>query len=312
MPRKKTTTKQQQPSTGTLALQWLTYALWACLAIVSLISSSLVISFFMTEQIPTIQEIAYLLTAMVILLAVATTVDFIYSKHENTKKKQPFTLVTTVHAVIFTLALVVSLIAAAFNLVNHFIEYGSDLTSTKISLSVSSVAILLSAALVVRTTLAWRPKLSQQVSRWTLILVPAILIIVGTVFILPKSSIYQRDSLVEMALMDTNLRINEYANTNDSLPSDLSKLNLEGNSKKILDENLINYTPDTRKSDAGRHYYKLCGTYKLSSPSTNREVVYGGENEKSFDHYKHTDFAQHSEGEQCYKLYVDKNDPVYK
>jgi hypothetical protein len=102
------------------------------------------------------------------------------------------------------------------------------------------------------------------------------------------------------------------------LPGDLGSLDLSGDTKKLADDKLVTYKPETRTTptpatntysstilNLGQqttpvYYYQLCVSYKRASSSTYRS--YDSFDADSTGYSTYLSAYQHPAGEVCYKL----------
>lgn len=155
-------------------------------------------------------------------------------------------------------------------------------------------------------------------------LVVGVITVLGIVGPVANARLTRNDRLISNNLSQVQQAITDYTTSNTKLPADLSSLKLVGDTKKLVDTNLVTYKPNTKPatSDPGQnssnyngssaypynnqqspktYYYQLCVSYKkASNPSTGSyspPVQQTGDNYQS---YVTTD--PHPAGEVCYKL----------
>jgi hypothetical protein len=105
---------------ATIILQWLTYAFWGwTVSILSILIYVDIIQLF--NQSSTANVSYYLCAALLILFPAALTCDSYYSKREPEKKEHAAMAVLVVHAVLFAIIAVASLLFASFSLVSVFV-----------------------------------------------------------------------------------------------------------------------------------------------------------------------------------------------
>ena len=145
---------------STIILQWLTYAFWGWTV---LVLSTLVASVF--ERLMAGSDAStynyYVIAALVVLLPISFACDIIYSKNEPDKKVGASLFVMVVHAVIFALFTIGTLLFAAWSIV-ALATHDSDTSTTLAGLF---SALLISAFYAVTflrtlnpTHITWIPK----------------------------------------------------------------------------------------------------------------------------------------------------------
>ncbi len=163
----------------TIILQWLTYAFWGWTV---LTFSVLVIS--VLERLINGQDLSnfnyYVIAALVVLLPIAFICDILYSKKEPVKKAGPSSVVMVIHAVLFALFTIGSLLFAAWSVVSLAIG-NIDRSSSTAELLSALLISLVYAATFMRTLnpahIRWIPK----VYRLTMLVLIVIFVILGFV-----------------------------------------------------------------------------------------------------------------------------------
>lgn len=301
--------KHQPSSAGTLILQWLTYAFWGWTVLaLSSLTVSILTSFFLDTE--TGEFTAYTIAAVLVLLPVAFVCDLFYSRKEPAKKTGPALAVMVIHAVIFALIAMGSLITAVFMLVSMLISAGG--TEEKVVAFVSALIVFIYYLLTfVRILNPAKIKNLAKVFRLGMLGTVGIIIVLGIV-----GPVMQERNLRDEKLIETNLdnlaqSINRYAEDNDELPSSLSDLDLKGDTKAMVSKNLIEYKPDVKpaKSDLNsntnsrlnysttkNYYYELCATFK-------KESSYYESSSRGNDYTSSYAYGySHPKGYYCYKL----------
>lgn len=295
----------------TIVIQWLTYAFWGWLliAIGSLLTSTLM--FFFADA--NVGDFApYAIAATLVILPIAMTCDLIYSKKESLKKSGAEAVVMVIHAVIFALIGIGSLIVAVFTLVN--ILTNASASSTHIVTVVSSLLIaLLYAATFARTINLHKKniKLIPKIYLALMIVVVSITIISSIAGPVLKTFNTRDDRLLMKGLPELATAVNVYFEKNDKLPEHLSELSIEDSDvRTIVQKGIVTYKPNTKQatyksnkyssySNGMTGYYQLCVSYKAKS---------SGYLTKSLDYYYEDDYKtyvstySHPVGEHCYKV----------
>lgn len=301
-------------SAGTIVLQWLTYAFWGwtILALSSLIVS--VLLFFVSRQ--DVSGFApFGIATVLVLLPLAAVCDFYYSKQEPVKKTGASAVVMVIHAVIFALCAIGSIILAVFTAVQMFVSSETNANSQVALFSALIIAVLYGAAFA-RTLNP--PNLQAITKRFTLFMVGVIgviiiLTIVGPVF---KERATRDDRLLEASISPVSSAISDYARSNNKLPSSLNEVELRDKADEAVKKGLIEYKPNTqsasteldnlrssRLSTLSRttYYYQLCVKYKAESASySNRSSLSSLNRSEEYTTYPST--YSHPAGNVCYKL----------
>ncbi len=314
-----------KPSTntaGTIVLQWMTYALWgwlilALIWLASLVFSNALLSATLDEVVP------YTIAATLVLLPIVFLTDFFYRKHEPLRKTGAASIVMVIHAVIFALAGIGTLIGAVFIALSMVLGAGSaaDNKSQLVGLLAAGLAAILYAAAFVRTLNYFK---TMKFANWFAIAMVAtsvVLIGFGIAGPFARSFSLRDDARIEASLPDVSEGINDHVRDKKALPDNLSQLGgLDADAKSLLDDNLVKYvkvgeeTAATEPDDSPgamiypqvvqkNFLYELCVTYKGSDDSSR-----GGDDYYVNDLYREDEYQNslttygHPEGEVCYKL----------
>ena len=119
-----TSQKPKGNAAGILVLQWVTYAFWGWFALAILWLSALTFGYFITgnDSQSWGAALAYPLASVVVMLIIAQVADLFYVKHEPERKTGGSSVIMLIHAVLFVLLTVASLIVAVFSLINMSIN----------------------------------------------------------------------------------------------------------------------------------------------------------------------------------------------
>lgn len=109
---------------GTIILQWLTYAFWGWTVLILSFLTYNVLSDFISGDGSSVNY--YLIAALAVLLPISLICDYFYAKGEPVKKTGAAMVVMVIHAVIFALLGIGSLLGAAFSLVALLTSHGSS------------------------------------------------------------------------------------------------------------------------------------------------------------------------------------------
>lgn len=304
-------------SAGLLVLQWLTYAFWGWTVLMMSILTATVLANFISGA-DTSGFTPYGAAAVLVLLPISITCDVFYSKREPEKKTGAASLIMVIHAVLFALFGIGSLIVVVFSLLNMFTS-SSDHSNTKVALFSALIIFFLYLMTFLRTiNLAKLP----QIRRFYPIAM-AICVVIITVlgFTGPVANAHRTkdDTLIVDNLNNLNDDINSYVQDNNNLPSSLQKLDLSNDpdTQQLVTRKLVTYTSNTytppvinhtpgtgpttvtNASKSKTYYYQLCVTYKQASKGT-QNFYPTNTDQNGYNEYLNLD--RHPAGQVCYKL----------
>lgn len=311
-----------KPGPGLLVLQWLTYAFWGW-TVLSL--SGLVITVVsqllnQTSENYWLGGIAYLLAAVIVLFIISLVTDIFYASAEKKHSRSNGTnVIMIIHAVIFALFGIGSLIVAVFGFVSLLLNDTSGSTGPMTSI-ISGVIIAVLYGLTLLRTL--RPRWIKAVAPMYWVVMTLAIIVTVTLGIVgpaAQARLQNEDTVVEAGLPDIADSINSYATKNERLPKSLSDLNsLSESAQKLVDENKVTYTPgkelkanstnsktnDTviRAPVAPVFHYELCVDYKAKDGGDSysyRSSTYDQQYSTSISTYGH------KAGHVCYDVQTD-------
>lgn len=301
---KATPPKNNSDSPSTLTLQWLSYALWGWLGIALAALSVITLDFYLNSSSSLYDEVAYPMSAVLILLSASLVVDLFYSSREdiNSPKTGVSSLISIVHTVIFALGAIASLVVAVFSAINILasLEGGSSFQANLYTFLITAVFYTVAT---VRVALFKNPLLARRIGRIVLIVIPAILLIFSISGPLVRQVQTKQDRLIEASISDINYAIEQYSSINHRLPQNLTDLTFTSGSlaAEAIKQNLIDYHPGTRQQDKDNYFYQLCTTYRFARNSQGEPEI----TLKSDDNYlPYPDTYTHPKGDVCYKLYT--------
>ena len=302
---------------GIIVLQWLTYAFWGW-TIVALGALLATTASYMITGFNTGGFTPYGIAAVIVLLPISAICDLFYSKYEPIKKTGAASIVMVIHAVIFALFGIGSLIAVVFSVISA-ITSGSFSEQITVAIITALSLFVVYGVTFIRTL---RPAKLVWLNRAYLIFmiaVSSIVIILAIVGPVNNERVTKNDRLISSNLSTLKGDIESYARKQSALPSSLSDLDSTNpNVKKIISEELVTYTPNTRqkeskfksnslsrstKYDSGYvFFYELCATYlkEDGSGTPGYETNYQLDGDDNYDTYLST--YNHPAGKVCYKL----------
>ena len=294
---------------GIIVLQWLTYAFWGwtIVAITSLLATTLT---HMITGAGTGGFTPYGIAATLVLLPISAICDIFYTKHEPQKKTGAATIVMVIHAVLFALLGIASLIGIVFCLIQLFIS-SNDLKPTQVGLLTLLCVAVMYGITFVRVLnpvkLTWIRQAYLAIMCGATIGVIA-LSVVGP---LRYERLTKNDRFIAENISDLTSAINNRTNKQNSLPTSLTDIQATGSTQKLVESKLVEYKPNTKSPQASDTYpgdeqadkvyfYQLCVTYARASSN------YGDESQIATisrdDYNEYVDAYSHPAGTVCYKV----------
>lgn len=297
-----TPSQKQTNSAGVVILQWLTYAFWGWLIIgliwvISVILINAILGTSVSEVVP------YAVAATIVLLPLAFVCDLFYRKYEPVKKTGAAMVILVIHAVLFALIGIGTLIVSVFTGLNMAINVGEGLDNQLVLLLVTAFATVLYAGAFVRTLNPFKSKKAPLVYAFTMLGVSILLLILAVVGPIVQSVASRDDRRIEAGLSGVQRDIETYVVTNNKLPDSLQDVEFsERSSQDIVDDNLVEYKAVGKietlsyPSTSASYRYELCVTYKLA----NNPNDYSSNRNNQYQSYLST--YSHDAGRVCYKL----------
>ena len=328
-----------KPGPGTLVLQWLTYAFWGW-TVLSLSGLILIVVNQLLDQTRSRYDsyswfgggIAYLLAAVIVLFIIAIVCDIFYARLERRHSRSTGSnVVMIIHAVIFALFAIGSLIAAVFSVVGLAIGDATDTSGPVAGIVTGVVVALIYGVTLIRTL---NPKwLGRVAAMYWLIMSTTIIITVIMAIVGPaaQARLANQDQKVESGVSDVVYAVRDYVDAQQKLPSTLSELDgLSEDTQKVVDDGKITYTAKEQLSGStssadlipngsdgssslsfGRSssttpgfHYELCATYETEIKdgyNYSSRSSYGSNNR-----YDTTaNVSSHGKGKVCYDLQTD-------
>ncbi|QQS21962.1 hypothetical protein IPM09_00170 [Candidatus Saccharibacteria bacterium] len=308
-------------SPGMLVLQWVTYAFWGWFALAMLWLIVLTFSYFIAgnDSQSWGDALAYPLASVIVMLIFAVVADLFYAKHEPEQKSGGSSVIMLIHAVLFVLLTVGSLVVAVFSLINMSINSGptSGADGPTVALLSSLSMLLLYSLASARVLFGGR----KTILRTVLLGVSTAMAIGFTLACIigpaTRANVTKDDRLIESGLSYLAQDIQSYTRENDKLPATLSDVKSTSNYTKdkvqaLISKKLVEYKPNSKPAttDGGGVYYSddrtTTGTStKLPSGQTfyfQLCVDYKAEKNPDYYYYK-TNSIDGSEGD--YSSYID-------
>jgi type II secretory pathway pseudopilin PulG len=302
--------QSQQNSAGVVVLQWLTYAFWGWLILgliwlMSVILITAIVGSSVNEVVP------YAIAASVVLLPLAFVCDFFYRKYEPIKKTGAAMVIMVIHAVLFALLGIGTLIVAVFTTLNMAINIEGNVNAQIVTALTVGFATLLYAGAFVRTLHPFKNKKLASVYSFSMLALTIVLLILAIVGPVIRSIATRDDRSIESNLPSLQRSIDEYITENKALPTSLSSVTIDDEGAQMLvDQNKVKYVPDGKTTITTGAYpqdsfkYQLCVDYK--APAYSRyggHAGYGSSYTDTGGGYKtYLSTYAHEAGNVCYKL----------
>ena len=292
-----------------MVLQWLTYAFWAGTIVALSVLSSQILTFYLIKDVALGDTVIYSLAAVLVLLPISIVCDILYIKREPESKTGVASILMIVHAVLFALVFIGSLITVVYSLITIIINSsGSEATLTLLYSAL--IITLLFAILFLRTILPSRIYKMRKEFVILMAIISGVICIIGVIGPVADAKLTSNDRLIENNLSFVVDAISSYTSDNNKLPNDLKTIKLEGDAKQLVNDNLATYTKNTDpglieyESDyilPNNYYYQLCVTYKKASTYTS-DSIESSIGTTSSDYSTYASTYSHPAGKTCYKL----------
>jgi uncharacterized membrane protein len=253
--------------------------------------------------------IPYALSATIVLLPLAFVSDFFYRKHEPLRKNEAAMVIMVLHAVLFALAGIGSLITAVFTGLNSIINPSDDSALvTRVIVIAATVTTLLFAVTFLRILNPFKQKIGAKVY--------ALFMLAGTIALLAfailgpvaESVTTRNDRQLESSLSTVSYSIETYTTLHGELPNDLSDLTFysDATAKALIKEGKIEYIAGEEQAASSEAYpsfrYQLCVHYDRKAQATG--YLFNGENTDDDGYGPSLSATPHDAGRICYKLYT--------
>lgn len=318
-------------SPGVLVLQWLTYAFWGWTALALIWLTTQSVSFFIDKGADhsfQSESISYALAGVIVLFIISLICDLIYARREPLHKRGAAMVIMIIHAVIFALFAIGSLVAAVFAVVNLLIGSGTDGNEGPLTVLITGLLMTVVYGATLLRTL--RPtKLKHVTMIYGVFMAAVSMAVIALAVSGPALQAAQTrdDRLIERGLPLLSETIRNHTAKAEALPSSLSAIREEatGDARTLIDRNLVEYIPGEKnratdlpliqpdetdvkpivapETPQEIYSYQLCVTYtakKGSGGSTVPQSLY-----YKMDGDVSPDTYTHAAGRVCYKLVTD-------
>jgi hypothetical protein len=305
-PAQQSTTSPEQNTSGVIILQWLSYAFWGWLILGLIWLLSVILINALLDR-PVSDVVPYAIAASVVLLPIAFVTDLFYRKHEPITKVGGAMVIMVIHAVLFALLGIVSLIVAVFNGLNAAIETSGNSDAQLVVMFTALGATVLYAAAFVRTLNPFKSKKPLLVYSVAMTSVTILLLALAIAGPFVQTIATRDDRRIEQNLPSVSQAVRSYIEANEKLPANLSDIRLDDDeSEQLVKDGLVTYkaensVPSTESPRNIEHRFQLCVSYKQADKS-NRS--YGSSYAENKDDYTagYLNTYGHGKGNVCYKL----------
>lgn len=300
---------KREASAADFIFQWLSYAFWGWLTIAVLWLIGITLSFLLAGT-STGDIVPYSIAAILVLLPFAFVVDLFYRRREDLKKTGVASVLMVIHAVLFAIIAIGTLIGAVFTGLGMLLgDLDSSSSGQVVALCVLLAAALLFGALFVRVV---NPFKTRHYSKWyALGMLGVTFVLVITAIAGPAVRSYQlrNDKRIETYLYSVQDAVNSYIDENEKLPSDLDTLQYSSErAEKLVDDGLVRYKKDSSETNkySQRYRYQLCVTY--TDEKRGEYTPYNSYNEYDENPTVSSGYSEiitsstHPAGDVCYKL----------
>lgn len=295
-------------SAGVIVLQWLTYAFWGWAIIALAFVVSLVLTTFIMHE-NTSGAVPYAMASMLVLFPIAIICDLFYSRSETARKSGASMVIMVIHAVIFALCGIGSLVVTIWLIIALSIGQidGGGEKPTIVGITTTLIIAAVYAATFVRTLNPFNRALTGRIYTIAMSLLGLVFIVLCFVGPVAESARLRDDRLIERNLSSVSNEIEDHVRANKDLPRDLSQLSLSSDAKALVDRELVTYKPegkytpsdqyDAMSGSAGQvtYRYQLCVEYKAAKSES-------GDYDRAATYRSSVSTYSHPQGNVCYKL----------
>lgn len=300
----------QPNSAGVTVLQWLTYAFWGWLILGLLwLMSVILINAILGESVN--ESVPYAIAASVVLLPLAFLCDLFYRKHEQPKKAGAAMVIMVIHAVLFAVLGIISLIIAVFIGINMLINTGDPVDSQTVGILVASFAALLYAGAFLRTLSPFKSKKPTLVYGIAMAVLTVALLIFAIVGPVVTSLATRGDRVIESSLPNVQSSIDRYITQNKKLPSSLSDVTFnDDEADELVKSGDVEYKAEGKIAKStlnelsnltATYRYQLCVEYKAEK-NNGSSRDYSNSNDEDDGYTSYVSTYSHDAGRTCYKL----------
>lgn len=300
---------------GLIVLQWLTYAFWGWTVLALSALTASVVANLVDSAESSGGFTSYGIAAVLVLLPISYICDSFYSKREPETKVGAEIWVMIIHAVLFALFGIGALICAVIALV--ILSTSSSSSTAALTTLISSLIIAGFYALTFLRTL--NPSMLrwiQKTYKFAMLGLVGVIAIMGLVGPVANERKTRDDRLISGQISSVASEISQYARSNNKLPASLADIDAQGDTKTLIDRNLVEYKPEGQATSATTldnlgnkslsssrtttYKYQLCVTYKQASNSRYGTNDYNNNDDEGYTDYVYA--SNHEAGDVCYKM----------
>ncbi len=300
---------QRETTAADFIFQWLSYAFWGWLTIAVLWLVGITLSYLLTGA-STGSVVPYSIAAIVVLLPFAFVVDLFYRRREELRKKGAASVLMVVHAVVFAITAIGTLIGAVFLGLGMLLgDIDSSGSGQIVALCVLITAALLFGVLFVRVTNPFKTLGYAKFYALGMLAITIVLIIAAIAGPAVRSFQLRGDKRIETTLYSVQDAVNNYIEENKALPDTLDSLRYSSErAEELVKDDLVEYKKDTPETTetAQEYRYQLCVTY--TDEARGEYTPYSAYNEyyddlePSSGYRENLNVSTHPAGDVCYKL----------
>lgn len=289
--------------------QWLSYAFWGWLTIAVLWLVGITLSYLLTGA-STGSVVPYSIAAILVLLPFTFVVDLFYRRREDLKKKGAASVLMVVHAVLFAITAIGTLIGAVFMGLGMLLgDIDGSGSGQIVALCVMITAAVLFGVLFVRVTNPFKTQSYAKFYALGVLGVTIVLIIAAIAGPAVRSFQLRDDKRIETNLYSVQEAINSHIEENNALPGSLNSLRFYSDrAEELVEDGAVRYKKDTSVATetATEYRYQLCVTY--TDEARGEYTPYNSYNEYDDDptvsagYRENLSVSTHPAGDVCYKL----------
>lgn len=298
---------------GLVVLQWLTYAFWGWTVLALSVLTSMVVANILNDGYNG-EGVAYAIAAVLVLLPISYVCDRFYSKREPARKTGPETLVMVIHAVLFALFGIGSLIFAVFSIVS-LLTSSSESQGTVTTLVCGLIIAVYYGLTFLRTLNPGKLGWIKGKYKYIMLVSVGTIVVLGIVGPVAEERSTRDDKLIVSGLPSIGESVQTYVTNKKELPASLQDIELKGDAKTLVNRNLVTYKPGKVITDSDDYPslntkptnksfgYELCVNFKKTSNNYDNTTVSRYADKGGYSAYIYA--YDHPAGEVCYKVKTD-------
>ena len=277
----------------TSVLQWLTYSFWGWAVVTIGYLVALISSYTLNNSYESISPVTIpsAVAAAVILLVIAAVTVHFYSKRETEHKTGIAMVLMVIHAVLFGLLAVGSLIVIAFGLIQLLVGSSSGVIGSQVAIITASTLFVTYVLILIRVVRPYIFSKFRIVFKSIFVLLVAVLTVLAITGPVVQTIKTKNDRAVTTALVSLESSMQQFVTSEKRLPKDLNEL-LESDSTRasssqtvpiadLVKDERITYSPNELvaqtflSSRTTKEYtYQLCGVFDYAAQDTRSSSSY--------------------------------------